>query len=53
MKPGSDNAVYDSKGKCIAVLLASTVPTHFELERRKKLYEAGSGGKVTLRARGE
>lgn len=53
MKPGTDHAVYDSNGKRIATLLASWYPTRLDLERAKKAYERGTGGKVTVEARGE
>ncbi len=53
MKPGSDNYVVDSKGKRIATLLASWYPTRMDLERAKKAYERGTGGRVEIKGRGE
>lgn len=55
MIPGSDHYVVDSKGKTIAVLLASAYPTEWSLQRKKQLYSKGQpdGRKIEIRARGE
>lgn len=55
MIPGSDHYVVDSKGKTIAVLLASAYPTEMDLQRKKQLYSKGQpdGKEVEIRARGE
>ncbi len=55
MIPGSDHYVVDSKGKTIAILLASEYPTEWSLQRKKQLYSKGQpdGKEVTIRARGE
>lgn len=53
MKGSTDHYVYDSNGKKIAVLLARWYPTELAVEKARRLYEKGTGSKVTVKARGE